>query len=87
MYGWSTGNCKIYSGCEKSVLWQYTSQGYIDGYNAPLDCNIFYGSKADWQKLAGMKSTTPVTPKPTPAPTPAKKKSIATIAQEVIDGK
>ena len=47
MYGWSTKGCTIYSGCEKSVLWQYTSQGFIDGYNSPLDCNAFYGSKSD----------------------------------------
>ncbi len=58
MYGWSIKNCKIYSGCEKSILWQYTSQGYINGYDGALDCNIFYGSKADWQKLAGMKVST-----------------------------
>lgn len=47
MYGWSVGNCKIYSGCEKSILWQYTSEGYINGYSGSLDCNVFYGSKAD----------------------------------------
>lgn len=88
MYGWSVGNCKIYSGCEKSILWQYTSQGYINGYDEALDCNIFYGSKADWQKLAGMKTTTSTTVKPTTATTTStKKKSITVIAQEVIDGK
>lgn len=87
MYGWSTGNCKIYPGCEKSILWQYTSQGYIDGYNGALDCNAFFGNKAKWQQLAGMKST-PADTAPTPTPaTPSNKKSITTIAKEVIAGK
>lgn len=51
--GYSTSGCKIYAGCEKSVLWQYTSSGYLSGYSDPLDCNVFYGTAADWKKLAG----------------------------------
>ena len=51
--GYTTSGCKIYSGCEKSVLWQFTSTGYLKGYGEPLDLNVFYGSKDDWKKLAG----------------------------------
>lgn len=87
--GYTTAGCKIYSGCEKSILWQYTSQGYISGYSGALDCNVFYGSKADWQKLAGMKITNnnSSTTGSTKKTTTTKKKSVATIAQEVINGK
>ena len=90
MYGWSTSGCKIYSGCEKSILWQYTSQGYINGYDGPLDCNVFYGSKSDWQKLAGIKSSDKKQEekkKEEKKQEPSSKKSIEVIAQEVIDGK
>jgi hypothetical protein len=30
------------------LCWQYTSNGYIPGYPARLDCNVFYGSREDW---------------------------------------
>jgi GH25 family lysozyme M1 (1,4-beta-N-acetylmuramidase) len=36
----------------KPVMWQFTSHGKIDGFNSRLDCNIFYGDKADWEKYA-----------------------------------
>lgn len=50
--GYDTSGCKIYPGCEKSVLWQYTSQGYLKGYDGELDCNVFFGTSSDWMKLA-----------------------------------
>lgn len=86
--GYDTSGMKIYPGCEKSVLWQFTSVGYLDGYSNPLDLDVFYGDKAKWQQLAGMKSTVPSKPdgKPKPQPTPAKK-TVYQIAQEVIAGK
>lgn len=34
------------------VMWQWTSSGRLDGYSGNLDCNVFYGSGADWDKLA-----------------------------------
>ena len=68
--GRSTSGCTIYPGCEKSMLWQFTSQGYVDGYNGLLDCNVFFGSGDDWFKYTG--SSTP-TPAPAPEPTPAAK--------------
>ena len=39
------------------VMWQWTSSGRLDGYAANLDCNEFYGTTADWDKLAGKSSS------------------------------
>lgn len=64
--GRSTSGCTIYPGCEKSILWQFTSQGYVSGYGGLLDCNVFFGSGDDWFKYVG--SSTP-TPAPAPEPT------------------
>lgn len=36
----------------KPVMWQFTSNGKIDGYSGRLDCNVFYGTKSDWEKYA-----------------------------------
>lgn len=35
----------------KYIMWQWTSSGRLDGYNANLDCNKFYGTKEDWLNL------------------------------------
>jgi len=51
IYGYDTTGCTIWRGCEDSVLWQYTSSGHLDGYDGPLDCNVFYGG--DWARYAG----------------------------------
>lgn len=69
--GRSTSGCTIYPGCEKSILWQFTSQGYVDGYDGPLDCNVFFGGKSDWEKLYGGKSEAAPEPTPEPAPKPS----------------
>lgn len=61
----------IYPGCEKAIMWQYTSQGYISGYDAPLDCNVFYGTAEKFRSFIG-KSSTPA-PSPQPTPKPAKR--------------
>ena len=50
IHGYDTSGCKIYGGCEDSAIWQFTSQGYLPGYNIPLDLNICY---ADWGELLG----------------------------------
>lgn len=39
------------------ILWQFTEKGRLKGHEGDLDLNIFYGSKEDWQKLAGMKKS------------------------------
>lgn len=88
IYGYNTSGLKIYSGCEKSILWQYTSEGYIDGYDGSLDCNVFFGSKSDWNKYIGKTNNSSSTPSSNSnSNSNSNKKSIATIAQEVIDGK
>lgn len=84
---------------KKASIRQYSSHGNVEGYGGRLDMNCFYGDSADWNKLAGIKSTTPpkkeeskkepevkpaVKPEVKPAPS---KKSIDTLAQEVIKGK
>lgn len=61
---------------------QYSSHGRLNGYSGDLDLNKAYISKATWQKYAGIKATASSTTKPI-----AKKKSIATIAKEVLMGK
>ena len=33
------------------AMWQWTSSGRLTGYSGNLDCNIFYGDKATWQKF------------------------------------
>ncbi len=60
---WDTGSW------DKMTMYQYASTRTIKGYANRLDVNVFYGSKADWAKLAG--GSTP-TPEPTPEPTPSK---------------
>ncbi len=37
-------------------MWQWTSTGRLDGYGYNLDCNVFYGDWATWDKYVG-KST------------------------------
>lgn len=63
-------------------MWQWTSSGRLNGYNGNLDCNVFYGDVATWNKYAGKSGTAS---KPSPAPAPARK-SNEVIAQEVING-
>ena len=33
------------------VMWQWTSVGRLDGYGGNLDCDLFYGERAEWLKL------------------------------------
>ena len=33
------------------VMWQWTSSGRLDGYAYDLDCNMFYGTREEWQKM------------------------------------
>lgn len=37
------------------ILWQYTSRGYVSGYNQNLDLDYFYGTKETWDKYANPK--------------------------------
>lgn len=57
--GRSTNGLRIYPGCERSVMWQFTSTGMVSGYSGAMDCNVFYGTDADFKALMG-----PNAPKP-----------------------
>ena len=35
------------------AMWQWTSSGRLNGYNANLDCDEFYGNESVWDKYAG----------------------------------
>jgi GH25 family lysozyme M1 (1,4-beta-N-acetylmuramidase) len=56
------------------TMWQWTSSGRLDGYDAPLDCNAFYGDAKAWQAYAGGTSMqdTPIAKPIVTTPTPAK---------------
>ncbi|MEO8853984.1 MAG: hypothetical protein ABI359_09400 [Ginsengibacter sp.] len=37
---------------EKSwVFWQHSEKGRVDGINAPVDFNVFYGDSADFNNF------------------------------------
>lgn len=40
------------------AMWQWTSSGRLDGYNGNLDCDVFFGEAAVWQKYAQRKTKT-----------------------------
>lgn len=51
--GYNTKGMKKYIASAK--LWQFTENGYLDGYSGRLDLNRFDGTKSDWLKLTGQK--------------------------------
>jgi len=74
----------------KAIIRQYSSNGRVTGYGGNLDMDCFYGSKTDWDRLAGAKVTATTAKKEEPkktTTTTTSKKSIDTIAREVIAGK
>lgn len=80
--GRSTSGMQIYPGCEKSVMWQFTSQGKVKGYGGPLDCNVYFGSADDFKKSFKKSSKPDSTPTQKPD-----KKTVEELAKEVIAGK
>lgn len=59
------------------ALWQWTSVGRLNGHNGNLDCSIFYGDAAAWDKYVGRNGGNagqPSTPAPTPVPSGYKHK-------------
>ena len=38
---------------KSATIYQYTSSGRLSGWNGNLDLDVFYGSKNDWNRLAG----------------------------------
>lgn len=51
--GYDTTGMQIYPGCEKAVLWQFTSEGRLSGYDGRLDLDVFFGGKDAFKKLMG----------------------------------
>jgi GH25 family lysozyme M1 (1,4-beta-N-acetylmuramidase)/LysM repeat protein len=69
-----------------AAMYQYTSSGRLSGYGGNLDLDVFYGDRAAWAKYAAKAGTKPAaTPAPAKPVAPAKK-SVATLADEVIAG-
>lgn len=52
------------------ALYQYTSEGKLQGYNGNLDLNVFYGNADDWDRYAGANQAPVPSPKPDPKPGP-----------------
>jgi len=56
-------------GAVGDIMWQFTSNGHIAGYNGNLDCDYFYGDANTWNAYKAV--PTPPTPPPVaPAPEP-----------------
>ena len=62
------------------VIFQYSDNGRIDGYNGPLDLDLFYGDRNTWHAYA--KSTKAA---PAPKPVEAAKPSANPIPQSELD--
>ena len=52
-----------------AVLYQYTSEGNLEGYSGYLDLDVFYGTPGDWDAYARIEDGSQ--PNPAPAPDPA----------------
>lgn len=48
IYGYDTGGLK--QDIPSSALWQFTSQGVLDGYDGYLDLDVFYGDAGAWMR-------------------------------------
>lgn len=59
VYGYDT--CGMKQDIPSSALWQFTSQGVLDGYDGYLDLDLFYGDYDTWQKYCAP-SQTPAEP-------------------------
>ena len=47
--------CEGISPYSDALIYQYSSNLWLSGYNGKLDCNVFYGSADDWGKLCESK--------------------------------
>lgn len=59
------------------AIWQWTSSGRLNGWNGNLDCDVFYGDAAAWDKYVGNNSGTNIPSTPTPQPTRLSNEEIA----------
>lgn len=54
-----------------AVAWQYTGNGYVNGWNGGVDLSVVYGDLNTWHAYAGSGQVAPnPTPQPTPQPAP-----------------
>lgn len=61
VYGYDTSGMK--QDIPSSALWQFTSQGILDGYDGYLDLDLFYGDYDAWQKYCASSKAEPAEPK------------------------
>ena len=66
------------------ALWQWTDAGRLDGYNGPLDCDVFYGDTSAWDKYIGNETPKLEENNTTPVVTPPQNSS--TVAYTVKRG-
>lgn len=59
------------------AIWQWTSSGRLNGWNGNLDCNVFYGDAAAWDRYVGNNSGTNIPSTPTPQPVRLSNEEIA----------
>ena len=53
-----------------AVLYQYTSEGNLEGYSGYLDLDVFYGTPGDWDAYARIEDGSQPNPAPAPEPQP-----------------
>ncbi|NRG17123.1 glycoside hydrolase family 25 protein [Rhizobiales bacterium] len=39
-----------YDGRDGWTFWQYTAEGEVDGIDGPVDRNVFYGTRSEWEE-------------------------------------
>lgn len=67
------------------ALWQWTSTGRLNGWNGNLDCDVFYGDAAAWDKYVGSGSSSNTPSNPTTSQQP-QRLSNEEMAKKVIAG-
>ena len=67
------------------ALWQWTSTGRLNGWNGNLDCDVFYGDAAAWDKYVGSGSSLNTPSNPT-TPQQPQRLSNEEMAKKVIAG-
>ena len=75
---WQSGS---YEPFKKITMHQYSGHGRLNGYSGDLDLDIFYGSRADWDALAGKNAE----PTPTPEPSDDRTAKIINLLEQIID--
>ena len=82
---WHTGTSAPFS---KYTMRQYTSDGYLTGWEKNVDFDLFYGNASDWAALYGGSAPKPTpAPTPDPTPTPGKMGPDQSVISDVLHGK